>query len=65
MKKNAINRLAALGDAKSTKRKLRILPKILCLLLAILIWLTAVNLTDRHWEDSGESGGAPDTEQTA
>ena len=65
MKKNAINRLAALGDAKSAKRKLRILPKILCLLLAILIWLTAVNLTGRNWEDSGENGGAPDTEQTA
>ncbi len=65
MKKNAINRLVALGDAKSARRKFRILPKILCLLLAIVIWLTAVNLTDRREGDSGESGGAPDTEQTA
>jgi hypothetical protein len=65
VKKNAINRLAALGDAKSSRRKLRIFPKLMCLLLAIVIWLTAVNFRDHFRDDSGENDGAPDTEQTA
>ena len=65
MKKNAINRLTVAGDAKSERRKLRILPKLLCLLLAMVIWLTVVNLKKQDNGDSGESGGAPDTEQTA
>lgn len=64
MKKNAINELI---DAKQPKRskfgKLDIFPRILCLLLALLLWLTVVNVSEIR-KTRNEGKNATQTEQT-
>lgn len=45
--KNALGHMSLKKEsANSRVRRLRILPKLFCLLLAILIWLLVVNLAD-------------------
>ena len=64
MKKNAINELV---EAKKPKRsrfgKLDIFPRILCLLLALLLWLTVVNVSELQ-KSRDEGKNKAQTEQT-
>lgn len=62
MKKNALARMASPTESVGSRfRKLNILPKLLCLLLALIIWLAVVNLNNTQSQE-GEQG-APATEQ--
>ena len=52
MKKNDISHMTApKGTKRSLFRRLDILPGFVCLILALLIWLTVVNVMDR-WEEA-------------
>ncbi len=45
--KNALGHMSMKKETAGNRvRRLRILPKIICLLLAILIWLLVVNIAD-------------------
>ena len=58
MKKNAIgHRVAAREDSAHKLSRWRILPKILCLLLALVVWLAITQLTD-----NGEAEEPQDSE---
>lgn len=51
MKKNVIgNMTAPKGSKRSLFRRLNILPRILCLLLALLIWLAVINTLENREE---------------
>ncbi len=64
MKKNVIANLTSpKGNKKSLFQRFHILPRILCLLLALLIWLTVVNLLDREDEEL-PAGSEPALETT-
>ena len=60
MKKNVIAHMTAPKRGKlSLFRRLDILPRILCLLLALLIWLAVFQLSTVDRDDA--SSGDPDT----
>ena len=62
MKKNAIGHMVAEKQPVSVKiRHWRILPKLLCLLLALVIWLVVTNLTST---DQNAPSSNPKTEVT-
>lgn len=45
--KNALGHMSLKKESTESRvRRLRILPKLLCLVIAILIWLLVVNLSD-------------------
>ena len=52
MKKNIVGHMTAPRETKTSFfRRLDILPRILCLLLALLIWLFVVNVSDEDAKD--------------
>ena len=49
MKKNALVRMSSPTESVGSRfRKLNILPKLLCLLLAVILWLAVVNVTNQN-----------------
>ena len=61
MKKNAVGHMIATKEPVSAKiRHWNILPKLLCLLLALLIWLTVVNFEERNEDPSQTNSGVSD-----
>lgn len=62
MKKNVVGHMIAPKETKkSFWRRLDLFPRILCLLLALLIWLFVVNIYD---ENQSASTSAPETVET-
>lgn len=65
MKKNTVGtHLASKNEKRSWIKRIDLFPRILCLLLALILWLTVVNLTDGK-ADGADRSTAPNTEQTA
>ena len=64
MKKNVIGHMTVSRTSSKTRlRRLDLFPRILCLLLAFLIWLTVANVNDTSKDNTKASGGAPAEEQ--
>ena len=63
MKKNIVGHMTAPRDTKQGfLRKLDLWPRILCLLLALVIWLAVVNVSDSNEEDHQPSSETTETE---
>ncbi|MBQ7347734.1 MAG: hypothetical protein IJW55_07230 [Clostridia bacterium] len=63
MKKNAVARMTAPKETAGTRfRKLNILPRFLCLLLALVVWLAVVNIKDKQTSD--DKNGVTASEQS-
>ncbi|MBR3894746.1 MAG: hypothetical protein IKJ35_06315 [Clostridia bacterium] len=59
MKKNALARMSEPTETVGSRiRKWNIVPKLLCLLLALVIWLAVVNLNNAHSQESDQSAAA-------
>jgi len=56
MKKNALARMAEPAETVGSRfRKWNIVPKLLCLLLALVIWLAVVNLTNAQSQEGQQN----------
>lgn len=65
MKKNVVGHMIAKKESAGARiRRLGLLPRLLCLLLALVLWLAITNLNNKA-KDGDDSLGMPDTEQTA
>lgn len=54
MKKNVIDKLVLPKETPKTwAKRFDLLPRLLCLLLALIIWLLVVNVQTKAIEDSG------------
>ena len=63
MKKNIVGHMTAPRDTKKGfLRKLDLGPRILCLLLALLIWLAVVNVSDYDEKDNQPSSETTETD---
>lgn len=59
MKKNVVGHMmAAKEPVKAKLRRWDLIPRLLCLLLALLIWLLIVNLNDKNDKVSNEGSSA-------
>ena len=62
MKKNAIARMTSPKETVGSRfRKLNILPRLICLLLSMVIWLAVTNLKMSEKDDNARSATASDT----
>ena len=58
MKKNVVGHMMAAKEPVAAKlRRWCILPRIICFLLALLIWLTIVNLETRYEDEQTPESG--------
>ena len=58
MKKNVVGHMMAAKEPVAAKlRRWCILPRIICFLLALLIWLTVVNLETRYEDEQNPESG--------
>ena len=61
MKKNAIARMMSPKETVGSRfRKLNILPRLICLLLSMVIWLAVTNLKTSEKDDNARSATASD-----
>lgn len=64
MKKNMISRMTMPRESATSRfRRWNILPRVICLLLALAIWLLVVNLNETNRD--GQSQDSVRTEQSA
>ena len=64
MKKNVIGHMTvSRASSRARLHRLDLFPRILCLLLAFLIWLTVANVNETSKNNTETSGGAPAEEQ--
>ena len=63
MKKNVVGHMMAAKEPVAAKlRRWNLLPRLICLLLALLIWLVVVDVTSVKQENASLQSGVTDTE---
>ncbi len=63
MKKNVIGHMIASQEPASARiRRWNIFPKLVCLLLALVIWLAVVNIGTNAEPESGAPAGVTETQ---
>ena len=68
MKKNVVGHMMAERETLAAKlRRSNIIPKLICLLLALLLWLIVFNVTQEHFDnmEQDKSGADAGTEWVA